>query len=68
MAEKMDRSPLLEYAAREAEDVHYEDTPAYRALKEANVLETRYRRASVDDVGARAATPRRASRGRIVSM
>ncbi|KAH8096460.1 hypothetical protein JL720_3832 [Aureococcus anophagefferens] len=28
----------------------YEDTPAYKALKDANVLETKYRRSSVEDI------------------
>lgn len=29
---------------------HYEDTPAYEVLKKAGVLETKYRRASIDDI------------------
>ena len=46
-------APLLNEMHREEAELHpsfYEDTPAYRALKDANVLETKYRRKSVDDI------------------
>ena len=49
------QSPLLEEMSRDAPDHEedhsfYEDTPAYKALKDANVLETKYRRSSVEDI------------------
>ena len=46
-------SPLLASMHREAHDEAketYEDTPAYKALKEAGVLATQYRRTCVDDI------------------
>mmetsp|Transcript_39511 Transcript_39511/g.104274 ORF Transcript_39511/g.104274 Transcript_39511/m.104274 type:complete len:309 (-) Transcript_39511:1302-2228(-) len=38
--------PLLQEIHREA----YEDTPAYEVLKNAGVLETKYRRSTIDDI------------------
>jgi len=37
-------------SAQQMERALYEDTPAYQVLKNAGVLETKYRRASIDDI------------------
>merc|ERR1719473_2591330 len=46
-AQELDvRTPLMQEMHRGA----YEDTPAYEVLKTAGVLETKYRRANIDDI------------------
>lgn len=43
-----DTAPLMQDMHRDAPA--YEDTPAYEALKKAGVLETKYRRTSIEDI------------------